>query len=78
MKTSFVCTAKSYSPGMVITHIISWTIFVSLLLIFLLAYESVNGAGYLHWACLVISLMGMSSQTTTLINQVIEEHNHDH
>ena len=66
-------TTRRHTTGMVITHLMLWTLFVSLLLIFINAYESVNGAGYLHWTSLIVGLMGLSSQATTLITQLMEE-----
>lgn len=73
MVNSYKTKRSSYSAGMVITHAILALTLTFLLLLFVLAYESVNGAGYLHWAALVTALMGFSSQITVLITQLMED-----
>lgn len=50
-----------------------WTIFTFLLLFFINAYQSVNGAGIIHWVALIVGIMGMTAITTTLIYQTWEE-----
>jgi hypothetical protein len=72
-KTTFKTTTNWHSTGMVITHIILTVTLSFLLLLFINAYESVNGAGYMHWTALVTGIAGLSSQATVLINQLIED-----
>lgn len=73
MVTSFKTKRSCYSAGMVITHVMLALVLSSLGRIFIYANESANGAGIIHWLALVTCLMGLASQATVLITQLIED-----
>jgi len=73
MVNTIISTARSYSPMHVISHLMLWSVFGSMVIKFVNAYQSVNGAGHLHIVLLVVGIMGLTAQATTLIYEIIEE-----